>query len=137
MTRELSRRGLLGPEEGWSLAPVGAWMMIEARLVADPLALLASLAERLNAAGAKVSRFGFTVRTLHPQLLAWGCYWTQPEGSRMFLGRHGTQNSDAYIGSPVQFIYEQQRPFRRRLEALDEKRDPTLLHELRAEGMSD
>jgi adenylate cyclase len=37
----------------------------------------------------------------------------------------------------VQFVYEQKRPFRRRLESLDEKRDPALLHELRAAGMSD
>ena len=135
--RELSRRGLLGPEEGWSLAPVGAWMMIEGRLIADPLALLDALAARLNAAGARVDRLGFTIRTIHPQLLAWGCYWTRPEGSKLFSGRHGTQNSDAYIGSPVQFVYEKKRPFRRRLEALDEQRDPTLLHELRAEGMTD
>lgn len=136
-TRELSRRGLLGPEEGWSLAPVGAWMMIQARLIADPLALLDALAERLNAAGANVSRVGFTVRTIHPQLLAWGCYWTRNERSQMFLGRHGTQNSDAFIGSPVQYIYENRQPFHRRLEALDDQRDPALLHELRAAGMTD
>jgi len=136
-TRELSRRGLLGPEEGWSLAPVGAWLMIEARLIADPLVLLASLAERLNAAGAKVGRLGFTVRTIHPQLLAWGCYWTRREGSQMFLGRHGTQNSDAFIGSPVQFVYEQRQPFHRRLDALDDRSDPALLHELHADGLMD
>jgi adenylate cyclase len=135
--RELSRRGLLGPEDGWSLAPVGAWIMIEGRHIGDPIALLDALAARLNAAGAGVERLGFTIRTIHPQLLAWGCYWTRREGSKLFLGRHGTQNSDAYAGSPVQFVYEQKRPFRRRLESLDEKRDPALLHELRAAGMSD
>ena len=135
--RELSRRGLLGPEEGWSLAPIGAWLMIEGRHIADPLALLDALASRLNAAGAPVDRLGFTVRTIHPQLLAWGCYWTRREGSKMFTGRHGTQNSDAYIGSPVQFVYEQNQPFRRRLKGLDEQRDPALLHELRADGLTD
>ena len=133
----MSRRGLLGPEEGWSLAPVGAWMMIQARLIADPLALLDALAERLNAAGANLSRIGFTVRTIHPQLLAWGCYWTRDDRSQMFLGRHGTQNSDAFIGSPVQYVYENRQPFHRRLETLDDQRDPALLHELRAAGMTD
>ncbi|MGH8766550.1 MAG: adenylate/guanylate cyclase domain-containing protein, partial [Burkholderiales bacterium] len=135
--RELSRRGLLGPEEGWSLAPVGAWLMIEARHLTDPVALLDALAVRLNGAGARIERLGFTIRTIHPQLLAWGCYWSRREGSRMFAGRHGTQNSDAYIGSPVQYVYEQQKPYRRRLDALDEQRDPALLHELRADGMTD
>jgi len=136
-TRELSRRGLLGPEEDWSLAPVGAWLMIEARLIPEPLALLEVLAARLNAAGANLSRLGFTIRTIHPQLLAWGCYWTQREGAQMFLGRHGTQNSDAFIGSPVQYVYENRQPFHRNLGTLDEQRDPALLHELRAEGMTD
>jgi adenylate cyclase len=135
--RELSRRGLLGPDEGWSLAPVGAWMMIEGRFITDPIALLDELGARLDAAGAHIERFGFTIRTIHPQLLAWGCYWSRRGGGRMFSGRHGTQNSDAYIGSPVQFVYDQQRPYRRRLNALDEQRDPAMLYELRDEGMTD
>lgn len=135
--RELSRRGLLGDEEGWSLAPVAAWLAIEGRAIAEPPAFLDALAGQLDAAGARIERLGFTVRTIHPQILAWGCYWSRHEGSRMFLGRHGTQNSDAFIGSPVQYVYDHQQPYRRRLDALDEKRDPALLHELRAEGMSD
>jgi adenylate cyclase len=135
--RELSRRGLLGPEEGWSLAPVGAWIMIEGRHIGDPRALLEALAARLDAAGAGIERLGFTVRTIHPQIAAWGCYWSRRGGSGIFEGRHGTQNSDAYIGSPVQFVYENRRPYRRRLDALDEQRDPALMHELRAEGMTD
>ncbi len=136
-TRELSRRGLLGPDEGWSLAPVGAWLMIEGRHLADPAALLTALAARLDAAGARIERLGFTIRTIHPQLVAWGCYWSRREGSRLFAGRHGTLNSDAYIGSPVQFVYENRRPYRRRLDAIEEQRDPALLFELRAEGMTD
>ena len=84
-----------------------------------------------------MDRLGFTIRTIHPQLLAWGCYWSRREGSQMFLGRHGTQNSDAFIGSPVQYVYENRQPFHRHLDALDEQRDPALLHELRAEGMTD
>ena len=111
--------------------------MIEGRHITDPIALLDALAARLNAAGARIERLGFTIRTIHPQLLAWGCYWSRREGSRIFAGRHGTQNSDAYIGSPVQFIYEQRRPYRRRLDALDEQRDPALMYELRAAGMTD
>jgi len=111
--------------------------MLEGRHVGDPIALLDALAARLNASGARIERLGFTIRTIHPQILAWGCYWSRREGGRIFSGRHGTQNSDAYIGSPVQFVYEQRRPYRRRLDALDEQTDPALLFELRAEGMTD
>jgi adenylate cyclase len=135
--RELSRRGLLGPEEGWSLAPVGAWLMLEGRHIVDPVALLAALAGRLDAAGASVDRLGFTLGTIHPQILAWGGFWTRSKGAAEFSGWHGVEHSDAYIGSQVQFVREHKRPFRRRLDALDEERDHAILHELRADGMTD
>jgi len=111
--------------------------MIEGRHIADPIELLNALAARLDAAGAHIERLGFTIRTIHPQLLAWGCYWSRHGGCRIFEGRHGAQNSDAFVGSPVQFVYTQQRPFRRRLATLDEQHDPALMFELRAEGMTD
>jgi adenylate cyclase len=136
-TRELSRRGLLGSEEGWSLAPVAAWMMIEGRHITDPSALLEALSARLDSAGARVDRLGFSIRTIHPQILAWGCYWSRRKGTSVFTGRHGTQNSDAYIGSPVQFVYEHKRPYRRRLDALVELQDPKLLFEQRDDGMTE
>ena len=135
--RELNRRGLLGSDEGWSLAPVAAWLMLEGRHVTDPRELLDQLAARLNAAGARIARLGFTMRTIHPQLVAWGAYWSEREGTSLFAGRHGAQNSDAFIGSPVQYVYENERPYRRRLDALDEQTDPQLLHDLRAQGMRD
>jgi adenylate cyclase len=135
--RELSRRGLLGSEEGWSLAPVAAWLAIEGRLIADPAALLGALAARLDAAGARLDRIGFTIGTTHPQILAWGCFWTRKNGAAEFSRWHGIEHSEAYIGSPVQFVREHNRPFRRRLDALDEARDHAVLHEVRANGMTD
>jgi len=135
--RELSRRGLLGPEEEWSLAPVAAWLMIEGRRIGEPAALLAALAAQLDAAGAHVDRLVLTCTTIHPQLLAWGCRWRRGEGATGFTGLHGVETSDAFVGSPVQHVYEQRGPFRRRLEVLDEERDHALLHELRADGMAD
>ena len=55
----------------------------------------------------------------------------------MFLGRHGAQNSEAYVGSPLQYVRERQRLLRRRLEGLDEERDHVFYHEMRAAGMTD
>ena len=135
--RELSRRGLLGPDEGWSLAPVAAWLAIEGRRIADPEALLTGLAGRLDAASAGIDRLSFSVVTLNPLLIAWNCLWRRGQGTSIFRGSHGAQNSDAYIGSPLQFVREQQRVFRRRIESLDEERDHRFLHEMRAAGMTD
>jgi adenylate cyclase len=134
--RELSRRGLLGPEEGWSLAPVAAWMAIEGRRIADPEALVTGLMQRLDAAGARIDRLSISVATLHPQLLAWGSIWRRGQGAEVFRGIHGAQNSDAYIGSPLQFVREQQRAFRRRLDSLGEA-DHAFLHDMRAARMTD
>ena len=136
-TRELSRRGLLGPDEGWSLAPVAAWLAIEGRRIAKPEALLAALAGRLDAAGAHVDRLSMSVVTLHPQLLAWVCTWRRDGPVTFFNGRHGAQNSDAYVGSPLYLVREHGEPFRRRIEALDEARDHSFLHEMQAAGMTD
>ena len=135
--RELSRRGLLGPETGWSLASVAAWLAIEGRLIADPVALLNALGERLRAAGAPIDRLGFNLGTIHPQLLSWGGFWTRGSGASEFAGWHGVEHSDAYLGSPVQFVREHQRPFRRRLQNLDPVTDHAVLHELQAAGLSD
>jgi adenylate cyclase len=137
IAQALTRRALLGPDQGWSLAPVGAWLILEGRRITDPVALLDALVERLDAAGARVDRLGFTMITIHPQVLAWGCYWNRREGTRPFTARHGVQESDAYIGSPSQYVRENERTFRRRLVDLDEQRDHRLLHELRAEGLTD
>jgi adenylate cyclase len=135
--RDLSRRGLLGPEEGWSLAPVAAWLMVEGRHIVDPIELLNTLAQRLDAAGARLERLGFTLGTIHPQILAWGCFWRRGKGATEFAGWHGVEHSDAYIGSPVQFVRERKQAFRRRLVGLDEERDHSILHELRADGLTD
>src|SRR6185436_6326315 len=135
--RELSRRGLLGPEEGWSLAPVAAWLAIEGRSLTDVAALMTGLAGRLDAVGAQVDRMGISVATLHPQMLAWNSFWRRGEGVSHFKGRHGAQNSDAYVGSPLQYVREQRRALRRRIEALDEKSDHSFMHEMQAAGMTD
>jgi adenylate cyclase len=130
-------KALLGPAEGWSLAPVAAWLLTEGRRLTEPIALLDGLAAKLDEAGARVDRIRFTSGTLHPQLLAWGTFWNRGAGAEMWSGRHGILETDAYLNSPAQFVRERQRPFRRRLDGLVEGRDHVVLHEMRAEGLTD
>ncbi|MEO8142615.1 MAG: GAF domain-containing protein, partial [Betaproteobacteria bacterium] len=134
--RELSRRGLLGPEDGWSLAPVAAWLAIEGRRIADPAELANSLMARLDDAGAGIDRISISSSTLHPQMLAWGIRWSRVHGSQLWTGGHASVTTDAYIGSPAQYVRERNLSFRSRLTALREN-DHVLLHELRAEGLTD
>lgn len=128
---------LLGPDEGWSLAPVAQWLFAEGRASTDPVAFLNGLVARLDAAGARVDRIRFTTGTLHPQLIAWGVFWNRGGKAELWTGRHGITETDSYLGSPAQFVRERNQPFRRRLADLVEERDHAVLHEMRTEGMTD
>jgi adenylate cyclase len=84
-----------------------------------------------------VDRIRLTSGTLHPQVLAWGAFWSRGAAAQMWTGRHGVLETDAYVGSPAQFVREQRKPFRRRLEGLADGRDHAVLHEMRAQGLTD
>jgi adenylate cyclase len=116
---------------------VAAWLAIEGRRIGEPKALIKGLAARLDAAGARLDRLAFSAVTLHPQLVAWGCFWRRGEAVAMFEGRHGAERSDAYVGGPLQYVRVNRQAFRRRLLDLDAERDHAFLHELRGAGMTD
>jgi adenylate cyclase len=128
---------LLGPDEGWSLAPVAAWLLGDGRFATDAIGFVDGLAASLDGAGARVDRLRLTTGTLHPQVLAWGAFWNRGAPAQAWNGEHGVLETDAYVGSPAQFVREQRRPFRRRLEGLVEGRDHEVLHEMRAQGLTD
>lgn len=128
---------LLGPDEGWSLEPVAEWLFSKGRFVTDASGFLNGLASSLDAAGARVDRIRFTTGTLHPQLIAWGVFWNRGGKAELWTGRHGITETDSYVGSPAQFVRDRNQPFRRRLAGLVEGRDHAVLHEMRAEGMTD
>jgi adenylate cyclase len=128
---------LFGPTQGWSLEPVAVWLLTQGRLLADPQLLFAELANRLDAAGAHIDRMRISSRTLHPQLLALGVAWTRGVGVEAMNPQHGVLQSEAYLGSPMQFVNEHIEMFRRRLDDSLGEKDHAVLHEMRAEGMMD
>ena len=128
---------LFGPTEGWSLEPVATWMLTEGRRITDAAQLVTQLMARLDAAGARIDRLRFSSTTLHPQLAAWGLFWNRRDGAQPWNGAHGVQFSDAYIGSPIQYVREHAQPFRFRVGATEEEGEHALLLDLRHEGMTD
>jgi adenylate cyclase len=120
------------------MAAIIAWLMTEGRLIAAPEKLLDALGKRMEQADSPVRRMRFGLRTLHPEHRGLGCTWARGQGvSDLMRIPHGIENSDAFVGSPLAYVYRHGRTFRRRLENLEEGRDHTLLHEVAAEGGTD
>ena len=133
----MSHATLFGPEEGWSLAPVATWLYTEGRRLGDAMALIEGLAGQLDAAGARVDRFAFMSRTLHPQLVGWSVYWSRKNGARRDGIEHSARSSDAYVGSPIQFVQDNQRTFRMRIGFVPVEGEHTLVQDLRQQGITD
>ncbi len=128
---------LFGPTQGWSLEPIGVWLLSEGRKIRDPSVLLTQLVAKLDDAGAHIDRIRISSRTLHPQLVALGVIWNRANGVEIWNGPHGVQQSDAYLGSPLQFVTQQVQVFRRRLDGDASQDDHAVLNDMRAEGMTD
>ena len=136
-TAEMARQRLFGPSRGWSLEPVGTWLLVEGRFIADPMTLTEQMMQRLDALGARIDRLRITCSTLHPQLVAVGLSWTRAEGARFWSGAHGVQESDAYIGSPIQHVHLTGTLIHSRVEPVSQPDEHSLWPELRADGIRD
>jgi len=102
----------------WRVEPIVAWMLREGRLIADPVALIDALAERLVGAGAPVWRLRFGFSSVHPQIAMWGYVWVRGRGAEITQVGHGFENTEAFIGSPAQRLMQTQAPVRYRLDRL-------------------
>ncbi len=131
------RERLIGPVRGWSLASVATWLLTEGRCIADPRQFAETLMERLEAAGARIDRIRISCRTLHPQLVSIGMSWTREGGALFWSGEHGVQESDAYIGSPIQHVHIQGTALHQRVALVRADEEHTLWAELRADGIRD
>jgi len=134
---EMARERLIGSSRDWSLESVASWLYAQGRFIADPMTMIEVLMERLDAAGAHIDRLRISCGTLHPQLAAVGLSWTREEGARFWSGAHGVQQTDAYIGSPIQHVHRHAKPLRQRIDAEPQADEHLIWQELRASGMRD
>ena len=134
---DLTRDRQTGPSRGWSLESVATWLYTEGRFIADPMTMIEVLMERLDAAGARIDRLRISCGTLHPQLAAVGLSWTREDGARFWSGVHGVQQTDAYIGSPIQHVHQNATPLHRRIDPEPKDDEHPIWQELRANGVRD
>ncbi|MEO8543121.1 MAG: adenylate/guanylate cyclase domain-containing protein [Betaproteobacteria bacterium] len=134
---EMARQRLFGPSRGWPLEPVATWLLTEGRFIADPMTLTEQMMQQLDAVGARIDRLRITSATLHPQLAAVGLSWTRAEGAHFWAGEHGVQQSDAYIGSPIQQVHLTGTLVHQQLGLAREENEHAIWHDLRADGIRD
>jgi adenylate cyclase len=124
--------GAAAPE--WSLGGVVEWLFTEGRHIGDPKALVDALCGRLLEAGAPVWRVRIGFRTLHPQVLGWTFTWVRGRGTVPRARMHGLEQSEDYVGSPIEHVFETHTLTRHRLDRLDPERDHPILHQVRRMG---
>jgi adenylate cyclase len=99
-----AREKLLGPSEGWSLAPVAEWLLTEGQRAHNAEILVAGLTERLLRLGLPLDRLRLSIETLHPQLIAWSVSWFKDQGTSIFLAPHSINLRPDFKGSPIEHI---------------------------------
>jgi adenylate cyclase len=120
----------------WSLLDIAAWLLAEGRFITDPTALLDALADRLLRAGAPLWRIRFGMRTLHPEVAAWAYIWIRGQGTTEERIEHGVEDTDAFLGSPIETVFRSRQTVRRSLIGLDDDDHP-ILHQLALDGGTD
>ncbi len=123
--------------EGWRLAPVVDWLAREGRFLTSLPALAEETCALLNSAALPIWRFRIAFRTIHPELLGMGILWVQGQPARPIHARHGIEQSDDYVGSPIEFVFKNAAPLRSRLTELDPERDHSVLHSIARAGGTD
>jgi adenylate cyclase len=119
-------------------ADIARWLIAQARISLDPLALISGFCERLVAHGVPLWRLRAGQQLANPLASAWGVIWTRDgSGTHEYLVARTTLATGAYHGSPFQHVVERRQSFRRRLRGLDPERDHEVLHEMAAVGGTD
>jgi len=119
-------------------AAIARWLIGEARLSLEPVALITGLCERLLEQEVPLWRVRAGQRLANPLASAWGVIWTRDgAGTHEYLVPRRTLATPAYYGSPFQHVVERRATFRRRLQGLDPERDHAVLHEMAAAGGTD
>ncbi len=128
---------LFGPVGRWSLEPVAVWLLTAGRRIVNPRHFLDALVAQLDATGARIDRMRISSPTLHPQLAALGIGWIRGEEAQLWSGMHGVMQSDAYIGSPMEFVRISEKTLHQAIPTEAAAGEHPVWQELRAEGMRD
>jgi adenylate cyclase len=113
------------------------WLATTARVTLSPEETVAGLTTWFIEKQVPVWRLRLGQSIPNPLVSAWDIVWIRGEGPpRLAEVRRELLSTGAWVGSPFQFVVQNRRPFRRRLDELD-SRDHPVLYEIRNAGGTD
>ena len=119
-----------------SAQPIRDWLIDGARSCPLPQDVLTELCARLTAIGLPLARAVVFVRTLHPQVVGRRFVWQPGKGTEVAEASFELLDREVFRASPMAQI-KSADVVRRRLADADCPLDYPLLHDLRAEGVTD
>jgi adenylate cyclase len=120
-----------------SIQPVVQWLVHGARNAALSQEVLTELCQRLTAAGLPLWRVTVFVRTLHPEIVGRRFTWHPDTGTEISDGSFELLERRSFLQSPMVHVSNTGEALRRRLADPDCVMDYPVLHDLRAEGVTD
>ena len=103
-------------ENIWSLQLVIDWLFRHGRLIENRYDFVGELATRLQQNGAPINRLMVMFPTINPLYVATSAIWSLSSGkTEPFQALHGIQQTERYIGSPIQKLRESGRGVRQSL----------------------
>jgi adenylate cyclase len=120
-----------------SIQPIVQWLVHGARNAALSQEVLTELCQRLTAAGLPLWRVMVFVRTLHPQIVGRRFVWHPDTGTEVSDGAFELLERRSFLESPMVYVSKTGEALRRRLADPDCVMDYPVLHDLRAEGVTD
>ncbi len=137
----LIRRAERGPAAAPATTDPGgieAWLLDEAALETDLLALLEGFLWRLVAAGFPLARASMHVGTLHPQLIGFAWIWVRADGyCDEVKVAEAALRTDSYLRNPMKRVIEDGETIRRRPQDAAAQAEFPLMAELAAGGITD
>src|SRR5215472_2379108 len=120
-----------------SIEPIVQWLVHGARNAALSQEVLTELCQRLTAAGLPLWRVMVFVRTLHPEIVGRRFMWHPETGTEVTDGSFELLERRTFLESPMVHVANTGEAFRRRVADPDCVMDYPVLHDLRAEGVTD
>ena len=112
------------------------WIFNEGRFNSSFDSFIDAVGKKLNQLGTPVTRIRISFRILHPQLMAWSCLWNVDTGAELIEVSKDIVESEDYVGSPMAYIYEHNKPIRQSLVKLPVDAH-SVFTELQVNGLTD